>query len=162
MPLLRQSQHQNYTEEWMQKKVCESLALDSTIERAKAVILQEVTIPAVGRRSDIVVYFSQRKVFNIECKLANVDSVLAQALDHYRWANYSYVCMPVDAYITNWHKTQLMKKGIGLLLFIPEHGSVAEMIHARHHYPEDKELAARCMNKVLAQVELKNQTKLEL
>ena len=35
-------------------------------------ILREFRIPEVGRISDHIVYFSDRKIVNIECKLADI------------------------------------------------------------------------------------------
>lgn len=100
-------------------------------EKVKLKTYREIHIPEIGRRSDLIVFFSKRKIFNIELKLFDTGEVLRQALDHKRWANYSYICMPHNVYIPDCDKQRMIKEGIGLLLWIPEFGLI-ESIYAVH------------------------------
>lgn len=100
-------------------------------EKVDLKIYREVYIPEIGRRSDLIVFFSKRKIFNIECKLFQSGEVIKQATDHQHWANYSYVCMPHNVFIPDIDKRMMMKRGIGLLLWIPEFGLI-EAIYAVH------------------------------
>ncbi|WP_372776493.1 hypothetical protein [Mangrovibacterium sp.] len=100
-------------------------------EKVAVKTYREVHIPEIGRRSDLIVYFSKRKIFNIELKLFNSGEVVRHATDHQSWANYSYVCMPHNVFIPETDKNLMIKRGIGLLLWVPEIGLV-EAIYGRH------------------------------
>jgi len=93
-------------------------------------ILQEIHISAVGRISDIILYFGDRRIFNIELKLNNVQGVLNQALDHKEWANYSIVCMPSNTYIASRYVRKMVDEGIGLLIWQP--GILIEPVLAKY------------------------------
>ena len=148
MPLLNDFKGNNslgYSEDLMQAAV-EKWLMEYTFwksteggynrEKVDLKTYREVHIPEIGRRSDLIVFFSKRKIFNIELKLFNSGEVLKQATDHKYWANYSYVCMPYNVYIPDIDKKLMAKRGIGLLLWIPEFGLI-ESIYARHRTTKD-------------------------
>jgi len=83
----------------------------------KGTIYREVTIPNIGRRSDIIVKVTDYKIFNIECKTNDIAGVIEQAKDHLYWADYSYICVHAKTYIAPYHVTTMIENGIGLLLW---------------------------------------------
>ena len=83
-------------------------------------IYREIAIPNVGRISDIIVFISDRRIVNIECKMINYSEVIKQAQDHLIWADYSYVCFYAETYLPTYELKKLIENGIGLLLWKPE------------------------------------------
>jgi len=79
-------------------------------------VYKEVTIPGLGRRSDIVLQTPLRLI-NIECKLSHYHQVFDQAYDHFQWADYSCICLHASALVPNWFLQKIMKYGIGLILW---------------------------------------------
>lgn len=57
---------------------------------------KEVSIPEIGRRSDLVVRVKGKteRFFNLEFKLERQDELLKQGKDHCKWADYSYIVLP--------------------------------------------------------------------
>lgn len=83
----------------------------------KAKVYREVTIPGIGRRSDVIVRLTDRKIFNIECKINDIGGVMAQAIDHLKWADYSYICVHARTYIPTYEIREMLTHGIGLMLW---------------------------------------------
>lgn len=94
----------------------------------RAKVFREVTIPGIGRRSDVIVEVTPRKVFNIECKVNDVTGVLKQAKDHLKWADYSYICLHSRTYIPIYQIKDMIDSGIGLLLW--EEGALLDVLNA--------------------------------
>ena len=86
-------------------------------ETIQCKVYREITIPTIGRRSDVIVQVTPRKIFNIECKVNDIPGVIVQAIDHLAWANYSYICVHSRTYIPNRDVHLMLKHGIGLLLW---------------------------------------------
>lgn len=165
MPLLNDHKGNyslGYGEEHMQQQVMEMLlkypfydlsgGYKKKIDPPK--IYREVHVPEVGRRSDLIVKFSERKIFNIECKLFDADTVIKQAVDHLFWADYSYICFPHNVYLPNYRRKQMLEHGVGLLYFIPETGLI-EVIMAEHNKKKD-ELIRNNIISTLKRIDLKN------
>jgi len=78
-------------------------------------IFREIHNGNIGRISDHVIYFSPKRIINIECKLTAIDCVIKQAKDHLLWADYSIIIIPPDiTYVTNKHFQEILDSGIGL------------------------------------------------
>lgn len=160
MPLLKSWGNPRYSEEKMQKGVIEFLnkyqfeSINS--EGFKVInpvkIYSEIHIPWCGRRSDIIVQITPRKIYNIECKLTDVQGVITQAINHLKWADYSYVCMPNNVWIANGYRTQMIELGIGLLLWDPESLKPTEAIYSRHNKKKDKSIRKKVNAKLNAEV----------
>lgn len=90
------------------------------VDYIKAKVYSEIFIPRINRRSDVIVKLSDRKIFNIECKINDVGGVISQAEDHLYWANYSYVCLHAMTYIPSYQIKEMVEKGIGLMLWQDE------------------------------------------
>lgn len=76
----------------------------------------EISIEQIKRRSDMVLYYSDRKIVNVEFKLKDVDAVIQQAIDHSSWADYSVICIPKGAYISNFNIQTMIKHKLGLII----------------------------------------------
>ena len=107
---------------------------------------REITIPTLGRRSDHIIYFSDRKLINIECKKEDYGGVICQAKDHLQWADYSLICMPM-IYIPNQYKLDMIKFGIGMILFMKNVG-IYQVINPRHNKDKDMVMRAAVLNKI--------------
>jgi hypothetical protein len=83
----------------------------------KGKVYREVTIPTIGRRSDVIIKITDFKIFNIECKTNDLAGVIEQAKDHLFWADYSYICVHAKTYIAPYFITDMIEHGIGLLLW---------------------------------------------
>ena len=150
MPLLQGTYYITYSEDQMQADV-QAFLQDRFKEEThvinKASVVREVSILEIGRRSDLVVYFSDRKVFNIECKLAMNQVVYDQALDHRQWADYSYICIPRTSIVAKHFYSKCLKNGIGILLY--DRGMVIESISASWRAVEiEEELRAKMLRRV--------------
>jgi len=151
MPLLNNTKGAyslGYSETYMQGEVVRMLgeyeftSSDGQLEIMTPKIYREVHVPEIGRISDIIVYFSDRKIFNIECKLFDANEVLKQAKDHLLWADYSYACFPGNIYLPNYRRKQMIEHGIGLLYYIPESGLI-EGIMAEYNLKKNKDTLIR-------------------
>ena len=101
--------------------------------------IREFRIPEVGRISDHIIYFSKRKIINIECKLDNYIEVIAQATDHLRWADYSMICLPLKwQYIPNKYISEIIDKGLGLMYYLKDVGIFQFINPKRNRNKEDK------------------------
>jgi hypothetical protein len=80
-------------------------------------VYREVRIPQISRISDVIVFITERRIINIECKLADYSFVLKQAKDHLRWADYSYICFSPERYIPAFILDEMIHHGIGLLFW---------------------------------------------
>lgn len=165
MPLLNDHKGNyslGYGEDYMQEQVKEMLLKYPFVDISEGfrkkieppTIYREITVPEIGRRSDLIVKFSDRKIFNIECKLFDADMVIKQAADHLFWADYSYICFPHNVYLPNYRRKQMLEHGIGLLYFIPDTGLI-EVIMADHNKKKD-ELIRKNILSNLKRIDLKN------
>lgn len=117
------------SEDEMQKDLPELLFTNRLYDGAKNInIYREVPCPQVGRISDIVLSIRHKMFYNIECKIVDIQSVLKQAKDHLRWADYSYVCLKHDTYIATYQIKEMIEFGIGLLLWKP--GELMECVQS--------------------------------
>jgi len=116
-------------------------------------IFREFRIPEIGRISDHVIYFSDKKIINIECKLADIEGVIHQATDHLRWADYSMVCIPLDnLYIPIKYIKMIIDRGIGLIYYKQDFG-LFQFINPKHNKNIDKDLRVKINNR-LSQMKL--------
>lgn len=99
-------------------------------------LYREVNIPQIGRISDIIIYITDRKIINIECKMIGYEEVARQAKDHLAWADYSYVCFFADTYLPPSSIRDMLDHGIGLLMWKPE--IFVEVIQATFNKNKDK------------------------
>jgi len=99
-------------------------------------VYREVGITQIGRISDIIIYITDRKIVNIECKMIGYEEVLRQAKDHLKWADYSYVCFFADTYLPAYIIDEMITNGIGLLLWKPE--IFVEVIQSGYNKFKDK------------------------
>lgn len=135
MPLLRKKFGYGVSEFDLETQIIHAIERQDLWEfhlEGKRKIYRQIHLPYVSRRSDIVVYW-RGKYYNVEVKLTAVASVLAQALDHQRWCDYSYICMPADVYMPPGHQKIMISKGVGLLLFETEHQVLIEAIQAKYN-----------------------------
>jgi hypothetical protein len=86
----------------------------------------------ISRISDIVM-IKGAQLINIECKLNDVGGVIKQAKDHLAYANYSYIAMPTKSYIAPYHQAEMIKLGIGLLLWDLKNKILVEVIYAKYN-----------------------------
>lgn len=117
----------SYSEREMQINVVESIrGMDHPF---KPHIIEEFHISAIGRRSDIIVKIGFSHI-NIECKLTDIAKVIQQAIDHARWAKYSYICIPSTTYVAHNDYIKIVEKRLGLLMYHHETKNVIEAIPA--------------------------------
>ena len=141
---------QEYVIKFLNKYQFEGEHLD---EPRQKVIFDEITIPNIGRRSDIIIWITKRILVNIECKLSDYAGVLNQAQDHLRWADYSYICMPAETYIPPYRIGEMIKHGIGLLRYDNKTKTVQEPVFAVFNRKKDKiirELVKKKLEKELS------------
>lgn len=93
---------------------------------------EQVSIPEIGRRSDLIIKCGNSRLINIEFKLVDYSCVFSQATDHMRWADYSYVCLPMNSMrmIPQYFISNLVEKGIGLI--VGNGSTFYEVFRARH------------------------------
>jgi len=115
-------------------------------ELIKHVVYNEVRIPEVGRISDIIIKVTDKKVFNIECKLGDHTAVLQQAKDHLKWADYSYICISAGALIPNHAVLKIMREGIGLLFWRP--GMIDEILMSYKSGKVDKQTRVQVLKRL--------------
>lgn len=99
-------------------------------------IYREVRIPKIGRISDVIVYLTDRRIINIECKLSDYGFVLKQAKDHLEWADYSYICMASETYLPAYILDEMISHGIGLLFWHPDY--FVEVLQSGFNKKKDK------------------------
>lgn len=78
---------------------------------------EQVRIPQIRRISDLVIEFEGRLI-NVEFKLMDHKCLKSQAIDHLKWCDYSYVCIPASCYAF-YPKTfyeDMKNKGIGIII----------------------------------------------
>lgn len=117
---------------------------------------EQIRIKEVSRISDLVIKFGDKRLVNIEFKLNAHGGVYGQAKDHAKWADYSYICIPVNtiqhadrSFLSNLHRER-----IGLVLGTKD--SFFDMIPAG--YKTDKEGKDRKIRQnVLNTIALRNQ-----
>lgn len=107
-------------------------------------IYKEVNISRIGRISDIIIYITDRRIVNIECKLFDYGTVLNQAKDHLKWADYSYVCLYADTYLPAYILDQMITNGIGLLFWRPD--NLIEVIQSGFNKAKDKSIRYSVMD----------------
>ena len=107
-------------------------------------VYREVSIRRIGRISDIIVEITPRKIVNIECKLFDYTGVINQALDHKRWADYSYICMHAQTLLPAYAIKKMIDNDLGLMLWSKERG-LLDVIGAGHNTYKsgDKDRATR-------------------
>lgn len=111
-------------------------------------VFREFRIPEIGRISDHIVYFSNRKIINIECKLVDMDGVIKQAVDHLRWADYSIICFPLDnLYVPQKYIKTILDKGLGLIYYKQDFG-LFQFINPKHNKNVDKELRLKINERI--------------
>ncbi len=114
----------------------------------KKILLREVRVPEVSRISDHVLLLGEKRIINLECKLANIGSVISQARDHLRWCDYSIIVIPPDsAYISNDDKIRIIKEGIGLWYWFNNIG-IFEFILPKYNKNKDKVLHKTMIERV--------------
>ena len=112
----------------------------------KVKFFREVTTPGFRQRSDHIIYFSDRKIINIECKKEGYGKVIEQAKKHLRWADYSLICMPM-IYIPNSYKIDMMKMGIGMILYMKGVG-IYQVINPRFNKNKDMRMRVAMIEKL--------------
>lgn len=142
MPLFYYEYEVDYSEKHMQNEVVKAIRDISFYKRKKPAVFTEITVRELGRRSDIIVYFTRSRIFNIECKL-KIGNVLEQAKDHLRWANYSIICIPGCTYIKKSERIELLGLGIGLMLYDDETGVLYEALQPVYRYHSRKKNLVR-------------------
>lgn len=83
---------------------------------AKGHYYEQVRIPEVRRVSDLIVKCG-RRLINVEFKLSDYDCVLSQAKSHTRWADYSYIAIPINllAHLPFGYTQRVQDAGVGLI-----------------------------------------------
>ena len=114
-------------------------------KRINHFVLREHRIPEIGRISDFIIYVTDRKIINIECKLTNYGEVFEQAKDHLLWADYSYVSLPSDSYIPNYMMHKFIKYGIGYIMYHTDINRFYEVINSSHNKAKNKELREKVL-----------------
>lgn len=109
-------------------------------------VYREIRIPQIGRISDVIVYITDRKIVNIECKLVDYGIVLQQAKDHLKWADYSYVCLPAEIYLPAYILDAMINYGIGLLFWHQTY--FVEVLQSGYNKQKDKELRKQVMSEL--------------
>ena len=107
---------------------------------------REVTTPGFRQRSDHIIYFSDRKIINIECKKEGYTTVIEQAKKHLCWADYSLICMPM-IYIPNKYKIEMIELGIGMILYMKGVG-IYQVINPIYNRNKDVGIRAAMIKKL--------------
>jgi len=135
----------HYSEDEMQENVADYLSMRTFLSsepyherRIIPKIYREVRIPKIGRISDIILYITDRKIINIECKRENYGVVFEQAKDHLKWADYSYICLPSETYLPAYILDKMINLGIGLLFWHPDY--FVEVLQSGYNKDKDKSI----------------------
>lgn len=89
-------------------------------------IYREVSIPKIRRRSDVVLKFTDQIIYNLEFKLEQGGKVVEQAIDHLKWADYSYIVIPINTYLWESELKKIVRHKIGVIYYI--NGEFIELI----------------------------------
>lgn len=94
---------------------------------------EQIRIPEVRRVSDLVVKCEKSRLINIEFKLSDYACVMRQAKDHLRWADYSYICAPINSLeiFPQSFVLELIERGIGLI--VGNEKTFVEVFRAKHN-----------------------------
>jgi len=101
-------------------------------------VYREVRIAPIKRIADVVIYLTERKIINIECKLSDYGIVLNQAKDHLSWADYSYICLFSETYLPAYILNEMISMGIGLLFWHPNY--FVEVLQSGYNKKKDKSI----------------------
>lgn len=122
---------------------------------------EQVRIREINRISDLIVRCGDSRLINIEFKLGDWHCVLQQAIDHLKWCDYSYVCVPVN-YLRVFPQrfcNELLDKRIGLIVGTSQ--TFFEVFRAKHNtYKAGKSKELRL--KVLNHLKIKDQVQVAL
>lgn len=121
-------------------------------------VFREVHIPEVKRRSDFVVSLGPRKVVNIECKLIYSQELVNQAMDHLKWAPYSYICIPVWEYVPSFRIREVANSQLGLIYWTPERKFI-EAIPADYNKEYDKVLRKTVIDRINKRISTEKEVK---
>jgi hypothetical protein len=155
----------HFSEDEMQQKVAEYFAARKFLSNdpfTKYIIpkvYREVHISGVSRISDVIIYLTDRRIINIECKLVDYNFVFNQAKDHLSWADYSYICLPADTYLPAYIIDKMINLGIGLLFWSPDY--FVEVIQSGYNKSKDKQLREKVV-KLLKRINQQNTGKKEV
>ena len=75
-------------------------------------------------------------------------TLLDQARDHSRYADYTYLLLPATNYAPKWFKNSLASEGFGLMVYSRTTGLV-EPLEAHYNKPKDKALRKRVYAEVM-------------
>lgn len=80
------------------------------------IMYEQISIPGISRFSDLILKAGNRLI-NIEFKLDDLDCVIKQAKDHTKWADYSYICLPITTLqrLTDYHMREIIINKIGII-----------------------------------------------
>jgi len=143
----------SYSEYSMQLQVAEYFSHRKFGDSLTSKVYREIKIPSIGRISDIIIYLSDRKIINIECKLYDYRVVIKQAIDHLRWADYSYVCFFANTYLPAYILDLMITKGIGLLLWTPD--IFVEVLQSGYNKSKDKVIKQEVLRKLKKRDQIK-------
>lgn len=101
-------------------------------------VYREIRIKEIGRISDVVIYLTDRKIINVECKLRDYNYVLNQAKNHLMWADYSYICLSAETYLPIFILNKMISLGIGLLLWHPDY--FVKVLQSGYNKTKDKKI----------------------
>ena len=133
-------------------KKCKDETLIFGNNRIKGEYYEQIRVPEIGRVSDLIIKCGDRRLINIEFKLSDHNYVLKQAKDHLYWADYSYICMPIDhlAYLPQGYFLELIKKGIGFIAGNDD--TFIQVLRARHNTykkGKDKQFRLNVLNRLV-------------
>lgn len=111
---------------------------------------EQVRVPEIGRISDLVI-ICQHRIVNIEFKLGDWKCLLSQSIDHLKWCDYSYVCVPINCLrmYPQVFCEELLKNGIGLI--VGSNDTFIEVFRARHNTfknGKDKSLRSKVFSRI--------------
>lgn len=94
---------------------------------------EQIRIPEIGRVSDLILRCGDSRLINIEFKLHDYLCVIEQATDHLKWADYSYICVPINALRTFplTFVSRITDANIGLI--VGDGDVFIELIRAKHN-----------------------------
>lgn len=94
---------------------------------------EQIRIKSIGRVSDLIIKCTESRLINIEFKLGDYQCLLRQAKDHLKWADYSYVCVPIN-YLRIFPQSfchELLEARIGLI--VGSNDNFIEIFKAKHN-----------------------------
>ena len=113
---------------------------------------EQIRVPEIGRRSDLIIKCGDRRLINIEFKLRDHNYVLKQAKDHLHWADYSYICMPMNhlSFLYQGFFLELIESGIGLM--VGNDDTFIQVLRAKHNTykkGKDKQFRLNVLNRLV-------------